>query len=138
MITRAAFSPDGNYWFTGSGDHTVKIWTAEGTLKAILNQHLGTINDIAFSPDSQFILTASADHTAKLWDLAGNLRMNQDAFQGEVLAAGFSSDGTLLWSCSADGGARFVGNPVVLFTQLTEHPVLPDERQIELYHLNGQ
>ena len=137
-ITLAGFSPDGNYWFTGSRDHTVKIWTVEGTLKAILNQHLGTINDIVFSPDSQLILTASADHTAKLWDLAGNLRMNQDAFQGEVLAAGFTSDGNLLWSCSSDGGAHVVDNPEVLFAKLTEHPVLPDERQIELYHLNGQ
>jgi WD40 repeat protein len=72
-----AFSPDGQYLFSGGRDAMLQCWDielGEPRKKLELPAHWFTINHIAFSPDGSLFATASRDKTFKLWD-AKDLRL---------------------------------------------------------------
>ncbi len=71
---RAVAMEPGNEWFaTGAGDRTVKIWDlASGRLKLTLTGHINTVRGIAVSPRNPYMFTCGEDKMIKCWDLETN------------------------------------------------------------------
>lgn len=61
-----AFSPDGQYIITTSGDHTAKVWDLKGHELTTI-YHDGAVTAGQFSRKQDRILTAAKDGQAKLW-----------------------------------------------------------------------
>jgi WD40 repeat protein len=107
-VSGVAFSPDGRYLGTISGD-TVRVWDMDGLKPMTLKQarHGAAIHQFAFSPDSNFLATVSQDATARLWNLR---RLDADpiTLRGHtetVWGITFSPDSQLLATTSWDNTA---------------------------------
>jgi WD40 repeat protein len=71
IVTRIAFSPDGQLIATGSADGTAKLWeVATGTCRHTLVGHGEEVLGVAFSPDGKQVATIGSDHNVKLWSVA--------------------------------------------------------------------
>ena len=107
-VRSVAFSPDGSFVLTGSGDGTARLWeTASGQPLATYQGHSGYVRSVAFSPDGSFVLTGSGDGTARLWETASGQPLA--TYQGHssfVNSVAFSPDGSFVLTGSADGTAR--------------------------------
>jgi WD40 repeat protein len=76
-VNSVAFSPDGNYIVSGSGnnwsrsyDKNLKLWeTASGRLIRTFEGHERGVNSVVFNPDGKYIVSGSCDGTLKLWGL---------------------------------------------------------------------
>lgn len=106
-ISGVAFSPDGEWIVTCSGDHTARLWKGDGRFVSALLDHTSAVTHVHFSPDSKFVVTSSADNTARVWDVAlatsvGELR----GHSGAVNSAAFSPDGQFIVTASDDKTAR--------------------------------
>ena len=74
-----AIAPDGTWLATTSGDQTVRIWAADGTLRATLTGHAAplfqrVVQAVAIAPDGTWLATASWDKTARIWAADGTPR----------------------------------------------------------------
>ncbi len=69
-VNSVAFSPDGRYALSGSGDNTVKLWDIQ-TSRDIrtFKGHTDKVNSVDFSPDGRYVLSGSDDVTVRLWDI---------------------------------------------------------------------
>ncbi|MEL6131992.1 MAG: hypothetical protein AAFR59_01370, partial [Bacteroidota bacterium] len=105
-VLSVAFSPDGQYIFTGSTDQDAKLWDRQGNLLQTFKGHRSNIVGVAFSPDGQYVLTGSSDETAKLWDLKGREIMTFKGHTSNVYAVAFSPDGNYILTGSLDSTAR--------------------------------
>ena len=64
-VYSVAFSPDGNWVLSGSGDHTIRIWDARTGEEVIepLKGHTKYVSSVSFSPDGTHIVSGSGDKT---------------------------------------------------------------------------
>ena len=69
-IYSLAFSRDGKMLASASADHTIKVWSLDGTLLSTLEGHEAWVNRVNFNPkDDRMLVSASSDRTIKLWRL---------------------------------------------------------------------
>src|SRR5262249_27067108 len=69
-VTSVAFSPDGKWVLTGSGDGTARLWDLSSTIPVsiLLEGHRESVMSVAFSPDGRRVVTGSYDNTARVWE----------------------------------------------------------------------
>ena len=98
-VNSVAFSPDGKYALSGSGDKTLKLWEVEtGREIRSFQGHANSVNSVAFSPDGKYALSGSKHwremKTLKLWEVETGREIH--SFQGykySVNSVAFSPDG---------------------------------------------
>ncbi|MFK5970008.1 MAG: PKD domain-containing protein [Candidatus Marithrix sp.] len=103
-VESVAFSPDGKYILSGSGDNTLKLWdVSTGTEIYSFNNNTDPIWSVAFSPDNTQALAVFTDKIIKLWDI--NSKQEIHSFIGHtdtIWSVVFSSDGKYILSGSGD------------------------------------
>jgi WD40 repeat protein len=114
VVFALAFSQDGTWLASGSGDRTVRIWDISGRLIAMLRGHSAPVSDIAFSPDKRKFVSASFDRTLRLRELKKNLQgvegfdvlqssYDMEKHSDRVYCVAYAPDGKYLVSGGADG-----------------------------------
>ncbi len=110
VIYGIAFTPDGKYVVTGSGDKTVKVWeTATGKeFKTFSGPagHQSLVLGVAVSPDGALIASGGSDNSAKLWDFPLTSPLRNIAKSEGTGALAVSPDGTRLAGGGKDGNIR--------------------------------
>lgn len=69
VVLCSAYSPDGRYIASGSGEGVVYVDDREDQLVATLHGHQGPINGVAFSPTGRYIVSGSEDRTVVVWNV---------------------------------------------------------------------
>jgi len=107
-VHSVAFSPDGRYALSGSGDQTLRLWdVASGREIRAFKGHMNQVWSVAFSPDVRYALSGSGDKTLRLWGVASNREIR--VFRGHtdsVESVAFSPDGRYALSGSGDKTLR--------------------------------
>ncbi len=103
VVYSVSFSPDGQTIASASGDHTIKLWNLDGSLRQTLKGHENKVHQIEFSPDGKTLASASADGMVKLWNPDGTFRQVLAGHTNAVYSVAFSPDSQLIASASADG-----------------------------------
>ncbi|MBK7201397.1 MAG: hypothetical protein IPH87_12645, partial [Anaerolineae bacterium] len=123
-VWSAAYSPDGKFIITASGDQTARIWeAATGQEVLTLSGHTDNVYSAAYSPDGQFVVTASGRLTTRIWDAAtGQSCINSAGSHRAGLFGGLQSRrhvkssppvGTRppIWDAATEPGARQIAGP---------------------------
>lgn len=106
-VLAVAFSLDGKYVLTGSGDKTARLSEIEtGRELRKFGGHSGIVKTVAFSPDGKYVLTSS-DNTAQLWETETGRGVRRFiGHLGFVDSVVFSPDGKYVLTGSHDNTAR--------------------------------
>jgi WD40 repeat protein len=106
VVRAVAFSPDGKWVATGSGDKTARVMEAATGKEVSRLAHQGVVNAVAFSPDGKWVATGSEDGTARVMEAATGKEVSRLAHHGDVSAVAFSPDGRWVATGSWDKTAR--------------------------------
>lgn len=72
-VRTLAVDPDNQYFVSGAGDRTIKIWDlATGNLRLTLTGHISTVRGLAVSPRHPYLFSCGEDKKVKCWDLEAN------------------------------------------------------------------
>jgi WD40 repeat protein len=118
-VKGVAFSHNGQFIATASGDKTVKLWSRQGKLLQTLVGHTSLVWEVAFSYDGKTIVSCSMDGTVKLWNPNGKLLKTLDAHQGGLL--GISVSKNFIVSSGIDGTIKLWTWDGKLLQTLTGH-----------------
>ena len=66
-VFAVAFSPDGRWVVSGSGDGTARVWDAATGHEVARMTHDDLVCAVAFSPDGRWVVSGSDDKTARVW-----------------------------------------------------------------------
>lgn len=70
-VYSVAFSPDGKWVLSASGDKTIKLWEIQGGKEVrTFSGHTDAVNSVIFSSNGAQALSGSDDRTMKLWDIS--------------------------------------------------------------------
>ena len=105
-IRAIAWSPDGKFIASASGNE-IQVWDPEdGKLKGTLKGHTGTVNSLSFRNDSKTIVSGGDDRSIRIWDVAKGtetLMVNQGAQIAVIYCVTYSANGKLIASGNGDG-----------------------------------
>jgi len=65
-VSAVAFSPDGTWVATGSGDRSARVFDAATGAELCRVNHRGAVSAVAFSPDGTWAATGSSDYSARV------------------------------------------------------------------------
>jgi len=103
-VWSVAYSSNGKYIVSGSGDNILKLWDAgNGHLISTFEGHENDVRSVTFSPDCKYILSGSKDKTLKLWEVASRrLVRTFEGHENTVCSVAFGPDGKYIVSGSDD------------------------------------
>ena len=106
-----AFSPDGKWLATASGDPASSAWSSSGSPSPSgggkpvrdLLETTDSVFAVAFSPDGKLLAAAGADRAIRIWEVeSGKLLATIEDHADWILDLAFSPDGKQLASASRD------------------------------------
>jgi serine/threonine protein kinase len=103
-VLSVAYSPDGRYLASGSGDNTIKIWeVATGKELRTLTGHSSGVYSVVYSPDGRYLASGGGDNTIKIWEVAtGKQLRTLTGHSSRSLSVVYSPDSRYLASASID------------------------------------
>src|SRR5579875_501782 len=110
-VYAVAWSPNGLYVVSGSGDTTARVWNASnGDTLYTYRGHSGLLNSVfsvSWASSGSMIVSGSADKTAQVWEAAtGNRITLYQGHTARVLSVAWSPEATHVASGSADNSVQ--------------------------------
>jgi WD40 repeat protein len=115
LVTRMAFSPDGNLLAVGSEDGSIKIWDINSKTipysDSSYSSFSGQVTSLAFSPDGKQLIAGRRDGNLSIWRRDSNISVwnlsetTKTNYPGKITSINLAPNGSFLYSIAKDGVA---------------------------------